>query len=152
MSATGERSLGRGGFSLIELLVVLAIMALLAAVLLPGGVRSNGAELRSMAGDIRSLLLGTRIAAMRSGEPRSVEVDLDRRVLGFGGKTVALPEDVDLSLYTATSEVVGARVAGIRFHADGTSTGGHIEIHRQGRAFRIGIDWLTGAVRIDDQT
>lgn len=145
--------LGRAGFSLIELVVVLAIMGLLAAALMPGMIRWGGADLKAAAGEIRAAMIGTRAAAIRTGQERVVDIDLDRRtVRPAGGRPVALPEDVEMTLYTALSEQVGERSGRIRFHPDGTSTGGHIDIARGGSTFRISVEWLTGRATIHGPT
>ena len=46
-----------------------------------------------------------------------------------GKSAVKLPADMSLRLTTAEQEVTGGNSGGIRFFADGSSTGGHISVH-----------------------
>jgi general secretion pathway protein H len=67
-----------------------------------------------------------------------------------GKAAVKLPTDMTLRLTTAEQEVTGANTGGIRFFADGSSTGGHISVLQDRREWRINVGWLTGEIELDE--
>ena len=77
-------------------------------------------------------------------------LDVDARALQVEGlrKVRTLPDDVQLELYTAQRELVGAKRGGIRFFPDGTSTGGRVTLRREGLRTEVGVEWLTGRIRV----
>ncbi|MEH6874543.1 MAG: GspH/FimT family pseudopilin, partial [Candidatus Competibacter sp.] len=58
---------------------------------------------------------------------------------------------VALKLYTARSELLDNTTGSIRFFPDGSSTGGAITVGGAKLAYRINVDWLTGAIAIVEQ-
>ena len=82
------------GFTLLEMLVVLAIIAaasLLAMAAFNGGMR--GMQLRSSARDIAAQLRFARAVAISTGEPQDVVIDpKGRRWQGAKGRSGGLPE------------------------------------------------------------
>jgi type II secretion system protein H len=74
------------GFTLLELLVVLAILALAAAIALPTLTSpSDGVRLRSAAGEIAAALRAARAAAIARNGEVAVMIDADRRSLEVEG-------------------------------------------------------------------
>ena len=140
------------GFSLIELLVVLAIAALILAVTPP--LLSNampGLQLKSTA---RQMAAGLRYARDRAVARRSevnFSVDLEARSVTVTGRkgVISISDDLDVSLVTAASELVGETLGHIRFYPDGTSTGGRVTVGYKGNGYAVDVDWLTGRVSID---
>ena len=55
-----------------------------------------------------------------------------------------------LQLTTAETELTGTNSGGIRFFADGSSTGGHISVLQGQREWRINVAWLTGDIALDE--
>lgn len=153
---TGSRPSGRrcaGGYTLVELLVVLAILALAIGIAAPRFVRvMPGVALRATAHDIVATLRTARSLAIRRGREVAAEVDLAGRTVAIAGEgdLVAIDRSFGVSLYTATQELVTERSAGIRFYPDGTSTGGRLRLASEHRGYDIRVDWITGRVTIDD--
>ena len=142
------------GFTLIELVVVLAIMALVFMVAAPqiGSILPR-AELKSGA---RQLAAGLREARSRAIQTNgdvvfSVDVDGRRYSMTGDGRAHLLPERINLSLFTVQQEQSGGSVGNIRFFPDGTSTGGHVLVYGENAAYKVNVDWLTGRVEIQDQ-
>jgi general secretion pathway protein H len=56
---------------------------------------------------------------------------------------------LNIHLLTVKSERVSQSRAGIRFFADGSSTGGRIELKLLGNQAAINFQWATGAVTVE---
>jgi general secretion pathway protein H len=138
------------GFSLIELILVLAIMGMLAAVVipsLPGALES--ARLKGSAGDVRAMLTLARTLAVSEARSRSVVFDLGSGEFGVDGDTRKglLPEGIrlaDVRLWEATAD---RGIARVRFHPDGSADEAEVAISASGGGtVRIRVDPLTGIV------
>lgn len=139
------------GFTLIEIVVVVGLIALLTAVIagtVVGGLGS--AKVRAASKDLIAALRFTRSQAVVKREAKVLVLDVERRAYKVPGRDwVELPKDMQLSMLTAAQEQVGEGVAQIRFFPDGSSTGGNIELSRGEAMWRIDIAWLTGEVRLN---
>src|ERR1700758_4239809 len=114
------------GFTLLEMVGVIALVAMLAAVLLPFVPRNTSrARLQAYALQAASLLKADRNAAIRRGSDVSTLVDAPSRAIRSG----------------ATAQL-------IRFPADGMSCGGAIALTRLDSSYEIRVNWLTGRVEI----
>jgi general secretion pathway protein H len=141
----------KAGFTLLEIICVLAIVALLAALILPAGpTGTSRARLEGYAVSIAALLEGDRNAAIRG--QASVATTLNARAhtvrSGANGSILQVPGDVAFDAILA--QRCGARAAGatIDFFPTGMSCGGAITLSRQGVGFQIRVNWLTGGVEI----
>jgi general secretion pathway protein H len=61
-----------------------------------------------------------------------------------------MSEEIDITLFTAQSELTDAKTGAIRFYPDGSSTGGRVMLAREDRKFLVEVDWMTGQVKILD--
>ncbi len=151
-SPAGEaRDPGRNsGFTLAELLVVLAILSLMVALAMPVLNRAMPSlALKSTAGEIAVALRQARSQAIGSNREVAVLVDLDGRFLQLGSREpIPVDDRYGLSLFTGAEELVGRGAGRIRFYPDGTSTGGRISLWLEERRFDVTIDWITGDVAI----
>jgi general secretion pathway protein H len=139
------------GFTLIELLVVLALMGLALTVASPLIANAlPGTEMRAAARDLTTGLRYARSLAIASNSDVTFDVDVAARRFSVSQsrRSGGFPDDADITLTTANSELFGSDAGGIRFFPDGTSTGGGIEISRNGRRFLVTVDWLTGRVEV----
>jgi general secretion pathway protein H len=139
------------GFTLVELLVVMVIMALVLGLVATSLSRSiSGAESRVAARKIVAALRYTRTQAILQHSEQVFSVDTKSRSYSAPGRpAVQLPEGVDILLTTARSEVTSESVAGIRFFPDGGSTGGRVDLVIRGREYIINVAWLTGEASLE---
>jgi general secretion pathway protein H len=145
---------GERGFALIEILCVLAIIGLLAAIILPAIPRSTTrAKLESYAVATAALLKSDRSAALRRQIQVATQVDATARSIrsGASGRIIRLPNDVALNAILASR--CADRVAGrsIDFFPSGMSCGGVIALSRPGMGVEVRVNWLTGGVDIVPQ-
>ncbi|WP_095091073.1 GspH/FimT family pseudopilin [Mesorhizobium sophorae] len=134
------------GFTLVEMLVVLAIMALVAAIAAPGLVSNYRTKnLETLAGEITMRLRLSRTSAIATARPKQVVVDLGTRIIRFGERDiVALPDDVKMTVVTGQETVVADRQTVLTFLPDGSASGMDISLQQKGRTARIAVNWLTG--------
>lgn len=123
------------GFTLIEMLVVLAVLALvLGLVITHGPVRSQRLELDAAARQVTGAL---RLARSRAiADERTVVFALDA-----GG--YRLDRDAPTT-WSGNVSPRGDRL--VVFTPDGGSSGARIVLDDGERAVAIGVDWLTGRV------
>ncbi len=138
------------GFTLVELMFVMVIIALVMGLVATSMSSSiSSAEARAASRKLVASLRYTRTQAILDKSEKVLLVDIENRSYQAPGrKLVKLPEGVELTITTARSELTSEAVAGIRFFPDGGSTGGHIELLINGREYRINVAWLTGETRL----
>lgn len=151
--AVGNRLVGEeAGFTLIELLVVVAILAF--SLVLIVGYKPPWSRSLSLAGAAAQVAEGLRAArseAILRNRPVSFAIDTEARRYQVGaGPVRPLPAALSFALLTVAGETRDSRAGGIRFNADGSSTGGRIAIADGRRAVAVGVDWLTGRVTVAD--
>ena len=139
---------GRAGFTLIEVVAVMMIIALVSslAVTMMRGTGRGG--LKALALETAALLRRERLSAVLTGQDRQVSLDGDRRVLvGDGGNVLAIPRDVVLDVL-GIDAVWSGRQAIVRFAPDGASTGAVLKLSRENAEYEIRVNWYTGGVAI----
>lgn len=139
------------GFSLLELLTVLAIVTLIISLTLPNLNNTYKRYLlKSLSRDVAGALQQTRLKAISSGEKQSWLVSLDSKEYWHGNESHkhSLPNSTMVEVTTASGEVVSSKVVAISFFPDGTSTGGQVKLVRDGMVFYVQVDWLLGTVKI----
>jgi len=143
------------GFTLIEILVVFAIIGLLTALAAPRFHRAlPGVEFDAAVQEVAGALERTRAAAMASGRARSLLLDVRAgRLREPDGTLTRLPEGTTIAVTTAREAVgAGGQEARMTFFPDGTALGGRITLTRGDRTARLRVDWLTGRVRRAENT
>lgn len=141
---------GAHGFSMLELMVVVLIMAVVATIVVPtvGGVST--AELKSAAREIAAGLRFARGQAVVQRSEAVLLIDVEARAFTVppDARVHRLPEKMDVKLYTAQRDLVGDNIGAIRFFPDGGSNGGRITLAAGERKYNVDVDWLTGRVAI----
>ena len=139
---------GQGGFTLLELLVVLAIVGMVAAVVpmaFPAATArvETEAAARVLASDLRAV----RRAAIAGN--RSLALSFQPNGIGYstGALTRAFPDLVRTAVEVGGENKTGSGVS-IIFNPDGSSTGGDIRIFSAKAAYRVSVDWVSGRIRL----
>jgi general secretion pathway protein H len=151
MSRTGEMASPQRGFTLIEVVVVLAILALVTALALPlmTGAESK-ADMQVAAREIAAGLRTTRNLAMMHGHAEAFSIDTASGAFRAGATSRArrVPGGVRLILVTTTDERINESAGSIRFFPDGSSTGGGVRLSKGNSRSEVLVDWLTGLVSV----
>jgi general secretion pathway protein H len=138
------------GLTLIEILIVLAIIALVTAIALPMVTGTSNAEMRSAARQLASGLRLARSEAVSQRRETFLVIDLAGRrfKVDRNAREYPLPKNMELKLFTAQKDLVDDKVGSIRFYPDGGSNGGRITLGSGDRKYEVDVDWLTGRVAI----
>ena len=147
--ATHMTQASEHGFTLLEMVCVIAIVAMVAAVLLPLVPRNTSrARLQAYAIEAASLLKADRNVAIRLATEVSTLVDTSSRAIRSGGKLIRIPDDVRFEALLPQSCRQRAALSTISFFADGMSCGGAIALTRLNSSYEIRVNWLTGRVEV----
>ena len=138
------------GFSLIELLVVVVLIAAttaLAASVMGTGLA--GQQLRNASRELAAQLRYTRAQAIVTGKSQLFTLDADTREWQAPNRRHGqLPREIKLVATAARIEQTSPDIAAIRFFPEGAATGGRIVLSRERAAWQIDVEWLTGEVTL----
>ena len=140
-----SRTEAQAGFTLLELMVVLVILALTATAVVSIGRSSlESARVRSFLVEAEAMFRDARTAAIETQSQTVVVIDSEARRLSFpeGGRTLDLPRGVSLDAEVAVPE--GGGLPAVRFFPSGGSTGGQLSFGFRGQSYGLRINWLTG--------
>jgi general secretion pathway protein H len=135
------------GFTLLELIIAMGILALASLIVMPLVSRPAGdaalvATARKLASDMRV----ARASAIRNNDERTLTIDIARRRFKVDGVTgnSAIGHGIAIDFRTLQKELVSPHRGRIRFFADGSSTGGNIVLRAGPRTVTVDLDWMTG--------
>jgi general secretion pathway protein H len=148
MSNADRRDTRQGGFTLIETMAVMLIIALAASLVITMTPGSGRAKLKAVTLEAAALLRRERVGAILTGHDRQVSLDGRRRLLiGDGGDAVGIPRDVVLDVLHGDA-AQSDELAVVRFHPDGASSGAVLKFSRERANYEIRVNWYTGGVTI----
>jgi general secretion pathway protein H len=143
------------GFTLLEMVCVLALIAMLAAVLLPFIPRDTSrSRLQAYALQAATLLKADRNAAIRRQTDVTTLVDARMRSIRSGSTAdmIRIPDDVHFDALLPQTCNQRAVFSTINFFANGMSCGGTIALSRLDMGYEIRVNWLTGRIEIVSRT
>ncbi len=143
------------GFTLLEMVCVLALIAMMAAVLLPFIPRDTSrSRLQAYALQTATLLKADRNAAIRRGVNVTTLVDTGSRSIRSGAtaEIIRIPDDVRFDALLPQTCNRRAALSTISFFASGMSCGGAIALTRLDAGYEIRVNWLTGRIEIVPQS
>jgi len=145
-----------GGFTLLELVVVLVIAGLLFSLGAPRvGKLYDSMQYREAVRELVSAAKNAGRDAFATGQPMDLLIDTsgNRYALTHQSQKVdleefePLPAALDISVVYAVEVSPRPGLAAIRFYPAGGSSGGEIKVIRpSGTGVKLTIDWLLGAV------
>lgn len=134
MSEAGRRE---SGMTLLECLVVVAIVALISAIIVPNVIQSiHMLSLREAARMLQADLRVARATAMRTGQPVRVTPLANAHGYDWIGGTRQLSADITLQM---SQPVV--------FYEDGSMAATPIAVSSRGREIAIALDSTTGSIQ-----
>ena len=142
------------GFTLLEIVLVMAIIALasvLAAAAMGGGFRSM--QLSESARRVASNLRYTRAQAIATGQVQRFTID-PRGHDWHAPKAHhgTIPPKLGIAFIGAREVQPRAGVGAIAFFPDGASTGGRVQLSAGKAVWTVDVAWLTGQVKITHGT
>lgn len=166
MSRRATAARGSHGFTLLELLIVLTIMAMAVALVTPAiGTGLRGWRLEAGVRDVGTLVKFARNQAVTRGQRFGVVLDRSRNIYWLdheppvvvdpadagrlGVRLYALPDGVRFGEVTVAGVRVAEDRATLVFFPRGDSTGGEVRVvDERGVGYRVGVDDVTGRVRV----
>ena len=143
---------GLAGFTLIEMIVVLAIIGLLLAVIMPHVGRGIGPHaLVATAHDVAAALRLAREQAISTNQP--IRFVAAANTFGSSGDKHLqhVPQGIALAISDGVQPGVGKNVDAIEFFPDGSSTGGAVEVIAGTARYAVLVNWISGNVSIQPQ-
>lgn len=128
----------RAGFTLLEMMVVLAILGLTVTLVMPSIRKSGTVSADATAHTLAAALEKTRSRAILGNQETRHVIDAKQRAEG----------GLKVTLNVAATEVEGTARGGIRFYPDGSSSGGTIAFDDGRSTFTVAVDWLTGGIDV----
>jgi general secretion pathway protein H len=146
MNRSSER-----GFTLLEMVCVLALIAMMAAVLLPFmPSHTSRSRLQGYVLQTAALLKEDRNVAIRRGTAVATLVDTRSRLIrsGSSADVVRIPDDVYFEAVLPRTCNQREALSTISFFASGMSCGGAVALTRADVGYEVRVNWLTGRIEI----
>jgi len=135
------------GFSLTEMLVVLAIMGVLFSLAIPSYRSLTRVTPKSIALQVLHMAQSTRLSALKTGIPRSLFLETTSGTIRSDAKvaTIVMPAAIAFSATIGRDNRTTAEQGNITFFANGSATGGTIHFHSgDAPEATLLVNWLTG--------
>ncbi len=137
------------GFTLLEMIVALALMSLVIATVLPSVVGRHSDSVDAVANQIASVLRLAQARATSQNLAQTVLLDLDRHIVESGQHQLLMDINPDYGITVSFGRNgTAGGMPSYTFFADGQTTGGKIELLHNGERRVVAINWVTGAVTV----
>lgn len=139
------------GFSLVELLIALAILSAMitiaaALVMQAPGPSEARADARAMASAMRAV----RADAIATRSSVDFKIDLRSHSFVAGDRAGSVRKAFAMKGTGAQSLSEDAAVIGVRFYPNGSSSGGKVDIRTGALVVTVNADWMTGKVSVSE--
>jgi general secretion pathway protein H len=141
----------RRGVVLLDLVLAIAIAALLLLVILPVlPIGTSPSRQAAYAAQVAAVLKADRTAAARGGSPVATRIEVPERRISSGSsrRAIVLPRDLTLDVLASDLCRSAQGTYTIVFAVDGRSCGAVIHILKGDRDWGVRINWLTGHVDV----
>lgn len=136
------------GYTLLELLVVMAIISMIVAAAPAVYARLvPGYEVRQFANELAIHMRELRERARETGTTEVVQFAQDTKMLVKAGTGLELPHEMEI-VYTPAEIWATADEEQLYFYPNGASNGGEVALKRQNLDVRVKIDWVSGAIEV----
>lgn len=146
-----QKSEGDGGFTLIELSIVILIMlVILGIVAINFASQMSYNKLHSTAREISAMMRNAK-ALTYKGDRQTVEFNIDEQSYGLVGKgSKKIPEEMHLRVADPVSGEIDKGTWQVVFSPEGTASGGVIILSSPKGTVHLKIDPIVGSVKIGD--
>lgn len=153
MSLAGSRPSPAAGFTLLEFLVVLAIIGLVLAIVPANLMRGTGAQaLKADARQLAGALHYARTSAISQNDRVALAIDPLTKQVTLDGQPIAnLSATTEAAAWNGFDNWRPGTAMIVEFLPDGGSSGGEILLSYQVLHYRVSVNWLTGAVATDQE-
>ncbi|MFK8013159.1 MAG: GspH/FimT family pseudopilin [Marinicellaceae bacterium] len=138
----------QSAFTLLEILVVMVMIVVIMSFFSSSMMKSlDKAKIRAASKDLVSALRYTRGQAVVKHEEKTISFNVkDKTYKAPRKKMVKIPQEMEMYVYTASSDIASDSVGSIRFFSDGSSTGGWVKLVHGDKIWQINVNWLTGEI------
>jgi general secretion pathway protein H len=143
------------GFTLIEVMLALVVLALLASLTPPLFEKAFPAlKLKAATRDLAQEIRYIQQIAILTGMPTKVQFDLRNNAYQSdhvnSGEVRYLPDGLLFAQDKTATIKIGESVLVFEFFPDGSSSGGVVILGNGARRYLISLDWLTSRVQVID--
>lgn len=146
--AGNHHGASQDGFTLIEMMIALLIVAMAAAVAMPQiGRQAHRADATAVAKDLQMMFFSARTRAVARASTETVDFDLQRGLVSdlVGRRTIKLEADLSPKLLIGREFASAGNRATVHFFPHGGSTGAKVSLGAD-RDIKVDVivPWLTG--------
>jgi type II secretion system protein H len=144
------QSQNSAGFTLLEALVVLAVVVLSVSVALQATPRQNPRlDLERAALELTAVMRSAQLKALKDQEKTTFTLDLaNRRFWSAKDRLHQLDSETEVTMLSARGSRPATELGEVKFLPNGQNTGTTIRLSQGDYSAEITADWLTGAINV----